>query len=84
MSKQKIPLHFEAALKELTTIVELLEHGEGQLDLETSLKNFERGIELTRVCQNALADAKQKVEILVSKNQGSTLIDFNEENSSTS
>jgi len=53
---------FEAALAELEQIVERLEHGE--LSLEDSLRQFERGVELTRSCQKALRQAEQKISIL--------------------
>ncbi len=53
---------FEEALSELETLVENMEQGE--LSLEQSLKSFERGIALTRSCQQALKTAEQKVEIL--------------------
>jgi len=56
---------FEAAMDELEKLVTRME--EGDLPLEETLKQFERGIELTRKCQKALADAEQKVEILVEK-----------------
>ncbi len=62
--KQKTP-DFETALKELEALVERMENGESSL--EDSLKDFERGIELTRSCQTALAEAEQKVEILLKK-----------------
>ncbi len=32
-----------------------------------SLKDFERGVALTRACQKALADAEQKVKVLLSR-----------------
>jgi exodeoxyribonuclease VII small subunit len=54
---------FETALKELEGVVATLEKGDVTLD--ESLKSFERGIKLTRVCQKALADAEQKVDILL-------------------
>jgi exodeoxyribonuclease VII small subunit len=54
---------FEASLAELEAIVEKLEHGE--LSLEDSLRQFERGVQLTRVCQSALTKAEQKVEVLL-------------------
>jgi exodeoxyribonuclease VII small subunit len=57
---------FEKALQELETLVERMEQGESSL--EDSLKDFERGIELTRSCQAALAEAEQKVQILLEKN----------------
>lgn len=53
---------FEDALNELEALVESMEQGE--LPLEESLKSFERGIVLTRTCQQALKAAEQKVEIL--------------------
>lgn len=62
--KQKTP-DFEAALEELETLVKRMEEGESSL--EDSLTDFERGIELTRKCQTALAEAEQKVEILLKK-----------------
>jgi len=64
MAKKKQP-NFETALDELETLVERMEDGESSL--EDSLKDFERGIELTRSCQTALTEAEQKVEILLKK-----------------
>ena len=56
---------FERSLAELETIVEKLEQGD--LSLDESLRHFERGVQLTRVCQSALKQAEQKVEILLRK-----------------
>ena len=42
-------LDFEKSLAELTEIVESME--DGQLSLEQSLAQFERGITLVRTCQ---------------------------------
>ena len=53
----------EKSLEELEALVERLESGE--LSLQQSLKEFERGIKLTRMCQTALKEAEQKVEILL-------------------
>ena len=66
MSKKPRPadsLDFEKSLTELEQIVERLELGE--LSLDESLKQFERGIALTRACQTSLQQAEQKVEILL-------------------
>ncbi len=63
--KKQKPVDFEAALEELEALVERMEDGESSL--EDSLKDFEHGIELTRSCQTALAEAEQKVEILLKK-----------------
>ena len=56
---------FEEALKELEEIVERMDSG--QLSLEDSLQQFERGVELSRICQTSLKSAEQKVEQLVKK-----------------
>lgn len=56
---------FEQALGELEAVVERLEHGE--LPLEEALRQFERGVELARTCQESLKQAEQKVEILLRK-----------------
>lgn len=58
--------NFETALAELEKIVEKMESGEQSL--EESLKAFQRGIELTRACQQGLRDAEQRVEKLIQKN----------------
>jgi exodeoxyribonuclease VII small subunit len=55
-------LNFEKSLTELTDIVESME--DGQLSLEQSLAQFERGITLVRTCQQKLQTAEQKVKIL--------------------
>ena len=54
-------------MQELEELVGRMEQGDHSL--EASLKDFERGVELTRICQKALAEAEQKVQIL-SKNLG--------------
>ncbi len=66
-SKKETPPDFEASLAELETLVEQMEAGE--ITLEESLEHFERGILLTRTCQEALKAAEQKVEILLKDNQ---------------
>jgi exodeoxyribonuclease VII small subunit len=74
---QKSP-DFETALAELETLVEKMEQGEQSLD--ESLKQFERGVQLTRSCQQSLKDAEQKVQILLTKNGKETLQPFDDEN----
>ncbi|MEE4297874.1 MAG: exodeoxyribonuclease VII small subunit [Pseudomonadales bacterium] len=59
---------FEAALAELEGLVERMERGE--LSLDDSLGAFERGIHLTRTCQRALADAEQRVRLLLEREDG--------------
>lgn len=60
------PPDFEQALKELEAIVERMEQGD--VALEESLRQFERGIALTRTCQEALKAAEQRVQILIEEN----------------
>jgi exodeoxyribonuclease VII small subunit len=67
-------IDFEAAMGELEGLVEKLEQGE--YTLEESIKQFERGIELTRRCQHALRAAEQKVMRLVKDGDEETLQDF--------
>ena len=64
-SKKTPPLNFESAMQELEALVERMEKSE--LSLEDSLRDFERGVELTRLCQQALRDAELKVQMLVDK-----------------
>jgi exodeoxyribonuclease VII small subunit len=59
---------FERSLAELEAIVDKLEQGE--LSLDESLKHFERGVQLTRVCQTALKQANQKVQVLLRRSGG--------------
>lgn len=66
--------NFEQALAELEQLVERMEHGD--LSLEQSLKDFERGIALTRACQGALKEAEQKVQMLTKQGGGETLEPF--------
>lgn len=64
MSQKKIQVQdFEQSMRELEALVERLEQGD--LPLEDALKQFERGVALTRACQTALKAAEQKVEILM-------------------
>ena len=62
--ENKQTIDFEGALKELEALVEKMEQGD--LSLEQSLEHFERGVRLTRDCQQALAQAKLKISELLS------------------
>lgn len=72
--EQQKSFDFERALQELEQLVEQME--EGELSLEESLKQFERGIALTRSCQQALQAAEQKVQILLTEDGQRTLAPF--------
>ncbi|NCP66217.1 MAG: exodeoxyribonuclease VII small subunit [Paraglaciecola sp.] len=73
--KKNDTLSFEQAMQELEGIVANMEQGE--LPLEDALQQFERGIALARLSQQKLKDAEQKVQILMSQNGQTNLIDFN-------
>ena len=60
MTKNTVP--FEKSIADLESIVAQLEKGE--LSLEDSLKQFEKGITLARKCQDVLNLAEQKIEML--------------------
>ena len=78
MAKKSTPApNFEAALAELEKIVKKMEAGEQSL--EESLKSFQRGIELTRACQQGLREAEQRVEKLIQKNGEFTTEPFENE-----
>jgi exodeoxyribonuclease VII small subunit len=65
---------FEQMLKELETLVSRLEQGE--LSLDESLRQFERGVELSRRCESALRAAEQKVEILLEQGADARPVPF--------
>jgi exodeoxyribonuclease VII small subunit len=54
---------FEKSLQELEALVARLERGD--LPLAESLALFEQGVALTRACHGALAQAQQKVSVLL-------------------
>lgn len=66
MSKKNVLPDFEAALAELEKLVETMESGDQ--NLEQALQSFQRGIELTRLCQQSLKEAEQRVEKLLQDN----------------
>jgi len=59
---------FEAALARLAEIVQELEKGD--IPLEQSLKLFEEGIKLSRICNKRLEEAERKVEVLMKDKDG--------------
>ena len=66
MATKKTDINFEKALEELEGIVEDLESGD--LSLENSLKSFEKGIKLARLCQEQLSKAELQVQKLIEEN----------------
>jgi exodeoxyribonuclease VII small subunit len=64
---------FEQALDQLEQIVQRLEKGE--LPLEESLKLYEEGIRLSRLCHGKLEEAEGKIEVLLKDARGEPVLD---------
>ncbi|HCG69249.1 MAG TPA: exodeoxyribonuclease VII small subunit [Gammaproteobacteria bacterium] len=64
-------VNFEDAMAELEKLVAQME--EGDLSLDESLQAFERGVMLTRQCQQALSQAELRVQALTDTD---TLVDL--------
>lgn len=67
MAKEK----FEDTLRKLEELLRKMEGGE--MPLEESLKAFEEGIRLSRLCTERLDEAERRVEILL-REDGKTVI----------
>ena len=61
---------FEQTLAELEQLVAQMESG--KLPLDEALRHFERGVQLTRECQEALQSAQARVQVLVQRPDGPT------------
>lgn len=55
-------IQFEDKLKELELIAQKLESADVSLD--ESIKLFEKGMQISKECSDALNDAKQKITLL--------------------
>jgi exodeoxyribonuclease VII small subunit len=64
---------FEQALQQLEQIVQKLEKGE--LPLEDSLKLYEDGIRLSRLCHAKLEEAEGRIELLLKDARGEPVTD---------
>ena len=79
MAKEK----FEEALGRLEDIVKRMEAGD--MTLEESLKAFEEGIKLARLCSRKLDEAERRVEVLIRQEDELVIKPFQvEENESES
>ena len=64
-------INFEASLKELESIVEKLE--DEDINLEDSVKSFEKGVNLVKQCQKQLQDAELKIKKLLDDGSSSEI-----------
>ncbi|MDA3977488.1 exodeoxyribonuclease VII small subunit [Gallibacterium sp. AGMB14963] len=74
MKKTTQTLNFENTLTELEAVVNRLEQGD--LSLEDALAQFEQGVNLAKQAQDRLANAEQRVQILLEKNSTAQLSDY--------
>ncbi len=74
--KQPEPQQFEQNLRELENIVQQLVQGD--LSLDQALLQFERGVQLSRLSQQQLQSAEQKVQILLQQPNGEQLQSFSQ------
>ena len=65
MSKER----FEDTFKKLENIVSKLESGD--LPLEDSMKLFEEGMRLSKICSQRLTEVQKKVDLLLKGEDGS-------------
>ncbi len=65
-------LNFEGAMDRLEKIVEQMESG--KLPLEDLIVRYEEGMNLVKVCQERLANAEQKIEIIARNSAGKTVV----------
>ncbi len=61
-------IKFEEALARLEAVVDRLESGE--LPLEESLRLFEEGVHLTKICTHRLEEAERRISILLKNERG--------------
>jgi len=73
MAKDK----FEDNLSRLEEIVKKMESGD--LSLEDSLKAFEEGIKLSRICAKKLDESERRVDVLLKQDGELTTAPFSEE-----
>lgn len=77
MEQKEKNIKFETAIAELESITAKLESGETTLD--ESLKLYEKGIALIRLCSDKLDKAEQKIKIIQNENGTMTEKDFTEQ-----
>jgi exodeoxyribonuclease VII small subunit len=64
--------NFEGAMDRLEKIVEQMESG--KLPLEDLIVRYEEGMNLVKVCQERLAKAEQKIEIIARNSAGKAIV----------
>ncbi len=65
-------LNFEAAMDRLEAIVEQMESG--KMMLEELIVRYEEGMKLVKTCQERLASAEQRIEIITRNHAGKPVV----------
>ena len=65
-------LNFEGAMDRLEKIVEQMESG--KLPLEDLIVRYEEGMNLVKICQERLASAEQKIEMIARNSAGKAIV----------
>ena len=74
-------LNFEAAMDRLEAIVEQMESG--KMQLEELIVRYEEGMKLVKTCQERLASAEQRIEIITKNHAGQPIVQPFEPTAST-
>lgn len=78
MGKKKEYTNFEDSVKSLESIVKKLE--DGNLTLDQSLEEFQKGVEAYKYCNQALNQVEGEVKLIVEKeSNGVEINDFKED-----
>jgi exodeoxyribonuclease VII small subunit len=70
--KAEPQLNFESAMDRLEEIVEQMESG--KMMLEELIVRYEEGMKLVKVCQERLASAEQRIEIITRNHAGKPVV----------
>jgi exodeoxyribonuclease VII small subunit len=72
VKKTPTPANFDQAMKRLEEIVAQMENGD--LPLEDLIVRYEDGMKLVKICQERLASAEQRIEIITRNNSGKPIV----------
>src|SRR4051794_34305181 len=70
--KGSVELNFEGAMDRLEAIVEQMESG--KMHLEDLIVRYEEGMKLVKICQERLASAEQRIEIITRNSVGKATV----------
>ena len=70
--KTETQLNFETAMDRLEEIVEQMESG--KMMLEELIGRYEEGMKLVKICQERLASAEQRIEIITRNHAGKPVV----------